>query len=454
MIHELKHYYNGSKLLCTETKITFGLLQQVLNGHRLTRRERKQLTRTINDLFRVVPFSVFIIVPFMEFTLPIFLKLFPNMLPSTFKQINNNEENLKKFFQIKLEATQFLQDTIFKSQDISFNDMITIQFEEFLQKIHTSDNYPTINEIVEFSSRFSHKLTIDNLDRSQLTALCKLFNLSFNGPKHYLRYKLRLKLYRLKNDDKLILNEGITNLNIEELQAACHERGINSFDINNKSLQSQLQQWLDLHSDKSISPITILLILHKIKTKDTTVSQPIYVNASWLLLFDQQIILQTSSASIDDYTLTSEQMAVVKNRNVISSENIANTDDDHMRNLVIGHEQFDDLEDMEDMYESESSADDIIELNVGGQKMTTYRSTLTAVPNSSLALLFTKDPKDKTKLKIKHNKIKFFDHNPVQFAYLLDQLRSIKRMPKIPKHELNIVAPNADIKFNFSTMLF
>ncbi|CAF1303585.1 unnamed protein product [Adineta steineri] len=92
--------------------------------------------------------------------------------------------------------------------------------------------------------------------------------------------------------------------------------------------------------------------------------------------------------------------------------------------------------------------------NVGGQKMTTYRSTLTAVPNSSLALLFTKDPKDKTKLKRKHNKIKFFDYNPTQFAYLLDQLRSIKRMPKIPEHELNIVAPNADIKFNFSTMLF
>ncbi|CAF4345771.1 unnamed protein product, partial [Adineta steineri] len=168
--------------------------------------------------------------------------------------------------------------------------------------------------------------------------------------------------------------------------------------------------------------------------------------ASWLLLFNQQIILQTSSTSIDDYTLTSEQMAVVKNRNVISSENIANTDDDHISNSVIGHENFDDLEDMEDIYESKSFADDIIELNVGGQKMTTYRSTLTAVPNSSLALLFTKDPKDKTKLKRKHNKIKFFDYNPVQFAYLLDQLRSIKRTPKIPEHELNIVAPNADIK--------
>ncbi|CAF1306876.1 unnamed protein product [Adineta steineri] len=147
-------------------------------------------------------------------------------------------------------------------------------------------------------------------------------------------------------------------------------------------------------------------------------------------------------------------MAVVRNRNVISSENIANTDDDHMSNSVIGHEYSDDLEDMEDIYESESSSDDIIELNVGGQKMVTYRSTLTAVPNSGLALLFIKDLKNKTKLKRKHKKIKFFDYNPIQFAYLLDQLRSMKLMPKISAYELNIVAPPADVRFNFSTMVF
>lgn len=31
-----------------------------------------------------MPFSVFIIIPFMEFLLPVALKLFPGMLPSTF----------------------------------------------------------------------------------------------------------------------------------------------------------------------------------------------------------------------------------------------------------------------------------------------------------------------------------------------------------------------------------
>ena len=43
--------------------------------------------RTSTDLFRLVPFAIFVIVPFMEFLLPFALKLFPNMLPSTFQVV-------------------------------------------------------------------------------------------------------------------------------------------------------------------------------------------------------------------------------------------------------------------------------------------------------------------------------------------------------------------------------
>lgn len=39
----------------------------------------------MSDLFRLVPFMVFLVIPFMEFLIPVALKLFPNMLPSTFE---------------------------------------------------------------------------------------------------------------------------------------------------------------------------------------------------------------------------------------------------------------------------------------------------------------------------------------------------------------------------------
>lgn len=83
--HEAHHYWMGSKLLWSEIKITTGILQRLLQGHGITRRERRQLLRTTTDIFRLVPFAVFVIVPFMELLLPFALKLFPNMLPSTFQ---------------------------------------------------------------------------------------------------------------------------------------------------------------------------------------------------------------------------------------------------------------------------------------------------------------------------------------------------------------------------------
>jgi LETM1 and EF-hand domain-containing protein 1 len=83
--HEAVHYWNGSKLLAAEVRISSRLQWKLLHGEILTRRERRQLKRTTQDLLRLIPFAVFVIVPFMEFLIPFVLKIFPNMLPSTFE---------------------------------------------------------------------------------------------------------------------------------------------------------------------------------------------------------------------------------------------------------------------------------------------------------------------------------------------------------------------------------
>jgi LETM1 and EF-hand domain-containing protein 1 len=84
-VSTLQHYWLGTKLLWADVRISSRLLVKLAGGKNLTRRERQQLTRTTADMFRLVPFAVFIIIPFMELLLPVFLKLFPNMLPSTFQ---------------------------------------------------------------------------------------------------------------------------------------------------------------------------------------------------------------------------------------------------------------------------------------------------------------------------------------------------------------------------------
>lgn len=98
---ELEHYKIGGKLLWADIKISSRLLLKVAKGTNLTRRERQQLKRTTGDIFRLVPFAVILVVPFMEFSLPLLLKIFPNMLPSTFADKKKDEvRNMACFLKI------------------------------------------------------------------------------------------------------------------------------------------------------------------------------------------------------------------------------------------------------------------------------------------------------------------------------------------------------------------
>ena len=53
IVHEVKHYYNGFKLLYLDSRIAARLLWQTMNGKALSRRERKQVSTFIFRSFSV-----------------------------------------------------------------------------------------------------------------------------------------------------------------------------------------------------------------------------------------------------------------------------------------------------------------------------------------------------------------------------------------------------------------
>ena len=85
------------QLLWADIKTARALFRRTLRGSTLTRRERKQLLRTISDLFRLVPFSMFILIPMMEFALPFGMaqasgsSLSSIPLVVSFERINNRQ---------------------------------------------------------------------------------------------------------------------------------------------------------------------------------------------------------------------------------------------------------------------------------------------------------------------------------------------------------------------------
>ncbi|XP_042877628.1 mitochondrial proton/calcium exchanger protein-like [Penaeus japonicus] len=258
---EILHYYHGFRLLFIDTKICFKYVWRIVNGEVLSRREHRQLVRTTSDLFRLLPFSVFIIIPFMEFLLPVALKLFPGMLPSTFETANEKEAKMKKRLKVKLEMAKFLQQTLdnMAVQAKGHRSESAKEFVMFFEKIQKTGENVSNEEILKFSKLFQDEITLDSLSRPQLVALCKLLEMQPFGTNNFLRFQLRLKLRNLAADDRIIQQEGVDSLAVWELQQACRTRGMRAYGLSEERLRLQLHQWLDLSLNEKVPPSLLLL---------------------------------------------------------------------------------------------------------------------------------------------------------------------------------------------------
>ncbi|KAI9456643.1 LETM1-domain-containing protein [Lactarius psammicola] len=258
--HEAQHYWHGSKLLATEVRISARLQRKILQGETLTRRERRQLRRTTQDLLRLIPFAVFIIVPFMEFLLPVALKLFPNMLPSTFEDKFAAEEKARKLLRMRLEMAKFLQETL-RESGLRANAHIlgSDAFKEFFRKVRSTGESPSNEDIINVAKLFDDDLTLDNLSRPQLTSMSRYMDLNAFGTDNFLRGAIRSRLLQLRRDDQVILSEGVDELSTAELQHACQSRGIRTYGVSPARLREELGTWIHLHLSERVSGVLLVL---------------------------------------------------------------------------------------------------------------------------------------------------------------------------------------------------
>ncbi|XP_058448521.1 mitochondrial proton/calcium exchanger protein isoform X2 [Malaya genurostris] len=282
---ELVHYYHGFRLLFIDINVSRKLIWRVLNGKTLTRREHRLLVRTTSDMFRLLPFSVFIIVPFMELLLPLAIKLFPGMLPSTFQTATEREDKIKQNLKVKLEMAKFLQKTLddMTVQNKDHRSQAAKDFSEFFAKLRTTDDFTVTNEdIIKYSKLFEDEITLDSLSRLQLQALCRVLEMSPIGTSNLLRFQLRLKLRSLAADDRTIQKEGIESLNLSELQAACRARGMRAYGATEERLQAQLREWINLSLNEKVPPSLLLLSRALMLPENVTTSDKLKATISAL----------------------------------------------------------------------------------------------------------------------------------------------------------------------------
>lgn len=294
---EAHHYYMGSKLLMADMKTARQIIGRTLNGTPLTRRERKQLIRTVTDVFRLVPMSIFVLIPFMEFALPFALKIFPNMLPSTFQDSLKAEENMKRELKSRLAMAEFFQETL---QDLAKDqkrraesskkhivdnngptsdlestenrEETAASFLDFIEKARNGEILPA-EVIIRYAKYFKDELTLDNMPRMQLINMCRYMGIPPYGNDNVLRFQLRHKVRGLIEDDQRILWEGIDSLTKMELREACQERGMRSTGLSKEAYKRALQQWIDLSVNRNV-PISLLVMSRTFFLQEEMTSGP------------------------------------------------------------------------------------------------------------------------------------------------------------------------------------
>ncbi|CCK68423.1 Ylh47p KNAG_0A07700 [Huiozyma naganishii CBS 8797] len=253
------HYWDGTKLLGFEVKTSFRLLIKMLAGHSLTRREMLQLKRTTSDVIRLVPFAAFILVPFAELLLPVALKLFPNLLPSTYESKKDKEsklENLRKTREVvvgimKERKSHFKPGNITDEQKRLFND--------FYKHVKETGEPGSRKQLIEVARLYTDDTILDNLTRPYLVALAKYMNIQSFGTDVMLRYRIRYRMLELKKDDISIYYEDAEQLDSSELRSACASRGIRIKDTSDAALKENLRIWLQMRLKDKI-PSTLLIM--------------------------------------------------------------------------------------------------------------------------------------------------------------------------------------------------
>jgi LETM1 and EF-hand domain-containing protein 1 len=203
---------------------------------------------------------VFVIVPFAELLLPVALKLFPNLLPSTYEGASAKESKAAQLRTTRKKVSDLLRQTLKESGlPVTAATAQKEEFTDFFRKLRNTGESPSKADVIKVCKIFKDDLTLDNLSRPQLVGICRYMNLNAVGPDALLRYQIRHRMRQIKRDDRAIAYEGVDSLSVPELQTACASRGLRTHGMSPARLRDDLQMWLDLRLKYGV-PSTLLVL--------------------------------------------------------------------------------------------------------------------------------------------------------------------------------------------------
>lgn len=126
-------------------------------------------------------------------------------------------------------------------------------------QVRSTGESPSAQDVINVARLFDDDLTLDNLSRPQLVSMCRYMGINAFGTDNFLRGNVRTRLLSLRRDDILIDREGVDELSVSELQAACQSRGIRTSGTSPARLRDELSTWIHLHLHNRVSGVLLVL---------------------------------------------------------------------------------------------------------------------------------------------------------------------------------------------------
>jgi len=172
---------------------------------------------------------------------------------------------MRRALKAKLEYARFLQKTLDEMAPLdkdhhsrTASDFVSF-YDSIKQKGGAVDSGVSNEQILKFSKVFEDSITLDNMTRGQLVAICRLLDLTPIGTNAFLRFQIEMQLRKLRADDVIIAKEGVENMTVGELQNACKDRGMRALGMTREKLVQQLKQWIELSTNEKVPPSLLLL---------------------------------------------------------------------------------------------------------------------------------------------------------------------------------------------------
>lgn len=257
MIREgLRHVYHGFRLFFINTRLAWKYSRQLKRGVALTRRERLLLESSTKDLLRLVPFSFFIVVPFAELLLPVALKMFPGLIPSTFESESQGRNRLFTDAMSTLRARQRMMDYLSATALATFDK----DQQEVIRRSVRGDSIAPkdIRSVAQYFGRdgpFSVLKIPDNIavGLGRSVGVYKWYHglLPTRFSASFMRRAVIRLYHEVREDDRLIRLEGIDVMTNDELIKANQTRGMR-WTEGTETLRVQLEWWSSLAQDGNV----------------------------------------------------------------------------------------------------------------------------------------------------------------------------------------------------------